>query len=100
MGTIKRDEDGLYFESNNGIEYSLLEGHSIGANSTSDILFVMFDRYTEYPVEMVMFMYGADTLEGEDEDEDKQYTIKTIEEAVNKFEEKFTEIPERSEDDV
>ena len=89
MGAIKRDADGLYFESNNGIEYSLLEGRNIGANSTSDILFVMFDRYTEYPVEMVTFMYGADTLAGEDEDEGKQYTIKTIEEAVNKYEERF-----------
>ena len=94
MGTIKRDADGLYFESNNGIEYSLLEGHSIGANSSSDILYVMFDRYTEFPVEMVTFMYGADTIQDEDT-EGKRYTLKAIEEAVNKFEDKFTEIPER-----
>ena len=88
MGAIKRDADGLYFESNNGIEYSLLEGHSIGANSASDIIFVMFDRYTEYPVEMVMFMYGADALTGEDTD-GREYVVKSIEEAVNKYEENF-----------
>lgn len=85
MGTLKKDENGFYYLSETGVEYSLYEGGCLGANVSSDILYVMFDRYTDFPVEMVTFMYGADEIYSEDSDA-KNYILKSIDEAVTQFE--------------
>lgn len=71
MGKITYDpEDGFGFISDNGVEYELLEGESLGGNTTSDIIFIMvkdqFDENGNNVFEVghlfVEWLFGAELL--------------------------------------
>ena len=82
MGKLANSErDGLMWVSDNGIEYDLLEGLTLGSpRYASDILFIMFNRY-DAKQDVVYWMYGAEGIEDEDE-----YFLKVVNEVVNEWE--------------
>ena len=75
---IKKDNDGLFYESKSGKRYNLLEGVTIGKRKTSDIIFIM--PYEDDNI--VGYLYGASLLE----EKDTYNYCETIERMVNEYE--------------
>lgn len=102
MSGLKRNNEGWYYISDNGIHYELLEGKTIGGDRsyTSDTLFIMLNIDTEddeYAKEiyrlgcgrmMVYFMQMAGDEETDYLNEDD------IKEATERFEAKHKELIE------
>lgn len=84
MGRLYQGMEDWIYESDNGIEYSILEGIGNGKNRsyTSDIAFVLLDGYyeEEIPTQFVGMRYGYNFI-GEDDDFDN-----SIAELVEEFE--------------
>lgn len=83
---IKRDKEGFYFISKNGIRYELLEGVSIGSEKqfTSDIIFIaLLDPEYNVSDQVVGFLWGASFLE-----EQQASYAESIAERVAEFEKK------------
>lgn len=84
MGRLYQGMEDWIYESDNGIEYSILEGIGNGKERsyTSDIAFVILDEYLEdnIPTTFVGFWYGYSEI-GKDE-----YFDNSIAELVEEFE--------------
>lgn len=82
---IKKDNDGLFFESNSGKRYDLLEGVTIGNEKRSDIFFIMYGD--DEKSDIVGFLYGASLLN----EKDTYNYCELIERMVNEYERKNNE---------
>ena len=89
MGKLEKTDEGYIFISDNGVEYELYEGFTLGGNSRqkpTDILFVVFDLYDELN-DCVYMMYGACGF-----DENDKYGLNIVNGAVNYWEENHPDI--------
>lgn len=83
---FKRDEDGLYFESQRtGRRYELFEAVSIDSNRTSDII-TIFDYDLKLGAAYVGFLWGATYIDDKDTQEEIREIIYNYE---IKFEQKI-----------
>lgn len=81
---IKLKHDGYVYVSDSGVEYDLLEGKSLGADTTSDIIFICFlDCDFDNKDEVIGFLYGATFFE-----EDMKEYNNHIKKIVDKYERK------------
>lgn len=81
---IKLKHDGYVYISDSGVEYDLLKGKSLGADTTSDIIFICFlSGDCDIKDEVVGFLYGATFFE-----EDIEEYNNHIKKIVDKYERK------------